>query len=212
MRSKKSRVDGEQEESTGDYSELSKGLHRFALDGEFIARLSFERERRLYLNPGQNEPASQDPVWVCGLARAGTTIITDLLYETGAFASLTYRHMPLPLAPRQWRRLCRLGVGGAEKEVERAHGDGMMVNIDSPEALEEVFWRVHEPKIYEDQVRLRSHSPQPDTLEALSDYLELIIRDANRSSNTPVRRRYLSKNNNHLMRFEDFFSTSPKRK
>ena len=199
-------------ESEESYSEISKALHRFALEGNLISRLSFERGRRGYLRNSVVNATQQEPIWVCGLARAGTTILTDLLYETGAFASLTYRHMPFPLAPHQWRKLSRFGIGGTENEVERAHGDGMMVSINSPEALEEVFWRLHEPEVYQNSESLKSHIPTIKTLNALSDYIELVMLDASSRNHPQQKLRFLSKNNNHLMRLESLLGHFPKAK
>ncbi len=79
-------------------------------------------------------------VFVSGLARSGTTLLMRMLHDTDEFASLTYRDMPLVMAPNLWRRLS----GAFQKSMarqERAHGDGLQVDYDSPEALEEVFWR-----------------------------------------------------------------------
>ena len=81
-------------------------------------------------------------IFVSGLARSGTTLLMRMLHDTSAFASLTYRDMPLVMAPNLWKK-----IGGAfQKSMarrERAHGDGLEVDYDSPEALEEVFWRTY---------------------------------------------------------------------
>ncbi len=190
------------------YSEISKGLHAFALEGELISRLSFEYERRRYLKKETlSTPEIHQPVWVCGLARAGTTILTDLLYETERFTSLTYRHMPFPLAPNLWRRFSRWGISGEQTKVERAHGDGLMVSIDSPEALEEVFWRTYEPHIYIDHAQLSSHQPCPKTFKAFREYIQLLLIEAR--ANGQHHTRYLSKNNNHLMRLPSLLKEIP---
>ncbi len=62
------------------------------------------------------------------------------LHETGVFRSLTYRDMPFVLMPRTWRKFS-LSFQTYGDEKERAHGDRITVNFDSPEAFEEVFWR-----------------------------------------------------------------------
>jgi len=83
----------------------------------------------------------QKHIFIAGLARAGTTALMRLFYETGEFCSLTYRDMPFPLAPLLWKKLMRFSA--REQGLrERPHGDGIFVGFDSPEALEEVFWRV----------------------------------------------------------------------
>ena len=53
----------------------------------------------------QEKTAPDQPfLIVTGLARAGTTSLLNHLSETGAFASLNYRHMPFLMAPGTWAR------------------------------------------------------------------------------------------------------------
>jgi len=47
----------------------------------------------------------------------------------------TYRHMPFVLCPLLWHRVSR-GLRQESKLSERAHGDGLLVGFDSPEAFE----------------------------------------------------------------------------
>jgi hypothetical protein len=188
------------------YSEISQALHHFALEDSLIAKLSFQLEKKRYLSIDQ--PMSHNPLWVCGLARAGTTILTDVLYETGHFTSLTYRDMPFPLAPNFWRMLSRFGIGGSREKIERAHGDGLMVNIDSPEALEEVFWRAHEPMIYQSSYLDGQTVLSPNSLKGLEKYIALILK-ANLRKQDEHASRYLSKNNNHLIRLPALLAHFP---
>lgn len=44
-------------------------------------------------------------IFICGLARAGTTILMRSIYETNEFASLTYEDMPLVIAPNIWAKI-----------------------------------------------------------------------------------------------------------
>ena len=44
-------------------------------------------------------------VFVSGLARSGTTILLNALYESDEFASLSYKDMPFVLAPNLWSKL-----------------------------------------------------------------------------------------------------------
>ena len=63
------------------------------------------------------------------------------LYKTNQFASLTYRDMPFILSPNIWNKIAGNHIK-SEPSKERIHQDNVKVNIDSPEALDEVFWRV----------------------------------------------------------------------
>src|SRR3546814_15140574 len=55
--------------------------------------------------------------------------------------------MPMVMAPLLWSR-----ISGAFRldghRQERAHGDGVLIDFDSPEALEEVLWRAFWPAKY----------------------------------------------------------------
>ena len=85
-----------------------------------------------------------NPVYVMGLARSGTTILLDLLNQTGAFSSWQYRDHPFVMAPMLWHTATKWMVSKATK-VERAHKDRIMVTPDSPEAFEELIWRAFFP-------------------------------------------------------------------
>jgi len=161
---------------------------------------TFDMERALHA--GRLDPAwLARPVFVCGLARGGTSLVTRLLDGTGQFASLRYRDMPAPLAPNLWTRLSagntRRVVGG-----ERGHGDGLSHDLDTPEAIEEVFWRAFEGDRYIRPDHLRVVRPADETIAA---YRTLIGLCALREG----RGRYLAKNNNHVLRLDALAKTFP---
>ena len=80
------------------------------------------------------------PIYITGLARGGTTILLEALAKVPGVATHRYSDFPLVLAPLLWDRL-RVHVPSAQlAPSERAHGDGIMVTPDSPEAMEEVVW------------------------------------------------------------------------
>jgi hypothetical protein len=88
------------------------------------------------------------PLFITALPRAGTTLLLELCVASGAFASQTYRHMPFVLTPLLWSRLSH-GFRRFDASRERAHGDGMLVSVDSPEAFEEAAWMAFWPKRYQ---------------------------------------------------------------
>ena len=128
-------------ESHGDtdqYSFADRLLHRVAFAHPVLQRVLGDVENDLY----RKEMAAvriARPVFVTGLPRAGTTLLLELLHDTGEFASFTYRQMPFVLNPLLWNRLSS-GSRRHSEAQERAHGDGMMISYDSPEAFEEVLW------------------------------------------------------------------------
>ena len=191
------------------HAPTTQSFYAFALDHPAILDFSFNRERKRVMKRGHHVMVDR-PVWVCGLARAGTTILTELLYDTGHFASLTYRDMPFPLAPSLWRALSRWSLQRDPELRERAHGDGLMIGVDSPEALEEVFWRTQSPGTYLDPHVLAAYTPSDLSIKRLREYISCVLESRERrreDRSSPLR--YLSKNNNHLIRLPALIEAFP---
>jgi hypothetical protein len=86
-----------------------------------------------------------NPVYVCGLARSGTTVVTEMLNAHQDLTSHRYSDFPNVYTP-YWRNwLLQRGRVGEAQAVERAHQDGLWVTQDSPEAVEEVLWNYFFP-------------------------------------------------------------------
>jgi hypothetical protein len=80
------------------------------------------------------------PIYVSGLARSGTTILTEMLTEHPTVTSHRYCDFPMTYTP-YWKNWLRQRSRVARPEpVERAHRDRIMVTEDSPEAVEEILW------------------------------------------------------------------------
>lgn len=182
-----------------DYSALDRNLHALALASPMRADMLHDIERGLYLG---SAPSHQDGhhLIVTGLARAGTTILLRALHQTGAFGSLTYADMPFVLAPNLWARLSPGRKAGETRE--RAHGDGIKVSTESPEALDEVWWRLLSGIDYIRPEGLLCHDASTEALVGYRDYIRLILRRTGRT-------RYLSKNNNMLLRLPSLASAWP---
>lgn len=182
------------------YGGSDRLLHRIALGSRAVMETSFDVERAMFGKAARHGINSR-PVFVCGLARAGTSLVTRLLDGSGVFASLRYRDMPFPLAPNLWARLS----GGDARRVpvaERAHGDGMIHDLDTPEAIEEVFWRCFEGDRY---VRPEGLIPVLARAETMVSYRQLMGLVGLRRG----RDRYLAKNNNHVLRLDSLVGAFP---
>ena len=179
------------------YNRISRWLHWLALEVGLIRRTSFEIEKTLYLDAARsNQRIIDRPVYVMGLARSGTTIVLEILEKTGAFHSPTYRDMPFILCPNMWDRLSsfsRIPAGLAH----RAHGDGIAIGFDSPESFEEVFWRTASTTLAGQVVNYPA--PNDEALVDFADYRALSVLSA-LNSDSVGQLRYLSKNNNNLLR------------
>ena len=178
-------------QNTGGYTAASKALHHIALGAPFIGDALFDIEKSVYASK-TTDITNENHVFVCGLARAGTTILMRRLHESGRFVSLTYRDMPFVLAPNLWRKM-RGGSAAKMKSQERAHGDGLMVDYDSPEALEEVFWKNASGDAYIQASSLVPMAAADEVIEDFRQYIALILHESGIS-------RYLSKNNNNMVR------------
>jgi hypothetical protein len=176
-----------------DYSFLDQLLHRVALQSPAVAEMSFDFDQKMVPNDPE-EIVGERHVFVSGLARAGTTVLMRNFYATGEFRSLTYRDMPFVLAPNLWRKMSQSSKKDVEK-AERAHGDRILVDVDSPESLDEVFWRIFAGGQYIHKDHLTPHAPDAETRRNFVRYVNAIL--AAQDERAP---RYLSKNNNNVLR------------
>lgn len=142
-------------------------------------------------------------VFIAGLARAGTTLLMRRFYDTGQFGALTYRDMPFVLAPGLWSKLSRRNRKNIAR-TERAHGDGLMVDVDSPESLDEVFWRVFSGGDYLQDDALVPHEPDDETLADFRTYIAAILQSRQGQPD-----RYLSKTNNSILRLSGICAAFP---
>jgi Sulfotransferase family len=171
-----------------DYSALDRLLHGMALGP--LAEMMHDIERGRFLKKAPADSGKH--VFVTGLARAGTTILMREIHGTGDFGSLTYADMPFVLAPNSWSGLSGRGQK-AGKRSERAHGDGIQVDFRSPEALDEVYWRVFDGKSYIRPDHLLPHRPDAEVMAGYRDLVRLILLKTGKT-------RYLCKNNNNILR------------
>lgn len=190
------------------YGALDRTLHRVAFGGEpgrlgLQMRLA-EMEDGLFARDIAETRASR-PVFVASLPRAGTTLLLNLLSAAPEFATHTYRDMPFVLAPLLWRRLSRTFRKEAI-EAERAHGDGLRIGFDSPEAFEEVLWLAFwHGKYSDDHIDLWTPSDRNDDFETFfRRHMRKVVvaRTADRTAAGTARMpdRYLSKNNANIAR------------
>ena len=159
-----------------NYSWLQQKLHQFALSSKLMREAMFDVESSAI----STNKTDDNHVFVSGLARSGTTILLNAIHESNEFASLSYQDMPFVLAPNLWSKL-----SSNKKDVdlvERAHGDGIKVSTESPEAFEEVFWMTFD-------------EGDKDTKEKFKNYVQLI-------NYKYQKKRYLSKNNQNIRRVE----------
>ena len=188
--------------SDNAYGATARVLHRLALASPVVAQASHDLESMM--NRGTRASGGKGHVFIAGLARAGTTVLMRSLYQSGRFRSLTYRDMPFVLMPKTWSGLTSLFRRHKAKE-ERAHGDRVLVDFDSPEAFEEVFWRSFCGDDYIFDTCLKPHRPDDDTIGQFRRFVGNVLA----SGDTAGRQHYLSKNNNNLLRLSAIAEAFP---
>jgi len=170
-----------------DYSPIEQFLHRISLSTRYMREICFDLDQ-LFFSGKKLDAINSSHVFVAGLPRSGTTILLEAIHASNEFASLTYSDMPFVMAPNIWGMLNRVSDGSEKRE--RAHGDGVLVSTESPEAFEEVFWQTF---------------TNEDAKEKFDAYISLILRKYGKS-------RYLSKNNQNVYRAKVLVKLLPKSK
>ena len=88
-------------------------------------------ESRIYAGELEEVPLRQ-PVYVTGLARAGTTILLEILAGRPGVATHRYRDFPPIYTPILWNRAFAHIYRSDTPPTERAHKDRILVTPDSP--------------------------------------------------------------------------------
>ncbi len=171
-----------------NYSKVQKILHQIALSSRLLREISFDLEKIVFFD--EKFKLSDNHVFISGLARSGTTILLNAVYETKQFASLTYQDMPFILSPNFWSKLSLKNFVFTKQE--RAHKDGIKIDINSAEAFEEVFWMTFDYK-------------KAETFFEFNAFIQLLCMKYNK-------KRYLSKNNQNIHKIDFLIKNYPNSK
>jgi hypothetical protein len=144
------------------------------------------------------------PIYISGVARAGSTILLETLAQHPDLASHRYRDYPPVFTPYWWNRFLERVPQRAAAPAERTHRDGIAITPESPEAFEEVIWMAFFPGLH-DPARsavLSSTTRHPEFEAFYRDHIRKLVR---------VRggRRYLSKDNYIVSRLEYLLELFP---
>lgn len=181
------------------YSAIDKSLHNLAFNS-FSTQITLSKFEDRIFKKKLEVIKIEKPVFVTALPRAGTTLILELLASTSEFVSNTYRDMPFFLTPIFWNKYSGL-FKQSDMLRERAHGDGMMVSVDSPEAFEEIIWKSFWKSRYrKDRIIPWGNVDYPEFESFFRNHIRKTI--FLKSSNPEIRVRYISKNNLNIARLE----------
>ncbi len=142
----------------------------------------------------ENQSISK-PIYVTGIARSGTTIVTELIAKSPQITSHQYGDFPGMFTP-YWRNwLNQRSSVSTPKSVERAHMDRITVSNKSPEAFEEVLWMTFDSALHNKKpiTRIDPGGAPMDFLPFYRAHLKKLLLVRNRS-------RYLAKGNYNLLR------------
>jgi len=167
-----------------NYSFIQRTLHDLLLSNSFLKKSLYEMEKMIFLKNKSSKLEKEKHIFITGLPRSGTTALLNFLYSTNKFTSLTYRNMPFIMAPNLSNLIQKKSN---ITKTERLHKDSIMFDLDSAEALDEVFF---------------STFNNNEINEELINYLNLVLLKKNN-------KRYLSKNNLNYKRIELIQSIVP---
>lgn len=160
----------------------------------FMRRLG-DLETRLYAKRLKTIPISK-PIFITGLARAGTTILLEKLSAGKGIATHRYRDFPFIMTPILWNKFLRL-FGAKQTASERPHQDKIKITRDSPDAFEEPIWQHYFPHLH-DATRQHVLDSETENETFAAFYRQhiqkiMLLRKGSR---------YLSKGNYNLTRIE----------
>ena len=111
--------------------------------------------------------------------------------------------MPFITCPNLWSK-----INFSKKNIlnhERAHKDGIKIDLQSPEAFEEVFWRSQFNLKYKDKIIYEDNHHTEKISKEFKSFIKLIILK-------DKKKYYLSKNNNNIVRINFLIEKLKKKK
>jgi hypothetical protein len=158
-----------------------------------------------YLGRQLETIAIAKPIFIAGLARAGSTVLLEFLDAFPETASHRYRDFPLIFTPYWWNRFIELSPGRQSAPSERAHKDRIKVSPESPEAMEEPLWSAFFPKVHSrrEETHVLDASSRDAHFDAFyQDHIRkvLLVRGGSR---------YLAKSNYSVTRLQYLHSVFP---
>ncbi len=146
------------------------------------------------------------PIFIAGLARAGTTIMLEMLSKHPELATHQYKHLIMPYIPYAIN-LAITKMKIQAKPSERVHQDGIIINQNSPEVVEEIFWQQFFNRAHNQSVSniIGKDVQKPKFESFYKSHIKKLLLSQNAS-------RYLTKNNYNITRLEYLLKLFPNSK
>ena len=126
---------------------------------DFLGML-VDRFRKFWLGLGRLESnilkeqlstvAVRMPIFVCGLARSGSTLLHEIVGSHSGVATQRVKDYPMVYTPYWWRQATARLPPAAPRE--RVHRDRVMTTPESPDAVEEMLWMAFFPRCHDPSV------------------------------------------------------------
>ena len=192
------------------YSPVEQFVHNLAFSSPAVLKAASWAEEKL---PSQSKAdEARQPIFVTSLARGGTTAVLNALHDAPDIATHIYRDMPFLTAPLLWNKL----AGGQKRGVsrrQRAHGDGLEIDLDSPEAFEEVIWKMFWPQKYQGSAipLWTAEETDQDADQFMRRHMSKIARarTVQAGGEGAPKTRYCSKNNANIARLPYLLNAFP---
>ena len=192
------------------YSIIDQFIHNLimmSLSLKFLAKIDtiFDRKYRV---------DNKNPIFILGIPRSGSTALLNALYSIPNFGTYTYRYLPFLTLPCITKFSFSFRKNKI-KTVERAHGDGHKIDLDSPEAFDEILWKLYYPEIYK---KSNIQSLKSDSINDKFKFFfrRQIIKISNIESERKgvkidnfQKTRYVSKNNANISRISALLAIFP---
>lgn len=177
-----------------NYSFFSKLFHKITLGNKYNLNLFFDLEKFFYLKKNWKYQDSEH-IFICGLARSGSTILLNYLAQNENYASLKYSDVPMVLSPNIFDYFKKKFKSPFKKKIDRYHKDGIQIDYDSPEAFEEVFWKFILNNSYIEDNFLNNNLISDNEINEFKKFITLILIKNKKYL-------YISKNNNNILRIK----------
>ena len=182
-----------------NYNFFEKKFQSLVLSNFFLNEILEDIENKLYLS--KNELDCDNNFFISGLARSGTTYLLECLYKQEIFGSLIYRDMPMISCVNLWNSITKKFKTKTLSKM-RLHGDGIKIDYDSPEALDEIKWKNILKNSYYKKNSLLQHEINKKDLTRYKCMIKAILIKSKKKF-------YLKKNNNNILRLNSLLNYFP---
>ncbi|MFN7291534.1 MAG: sulfotransferase [Pirellula sp.] len=145
------------------------------------------------------------PIYITGLARAGSTVLLELISNAPKIGTHRYCDFPFVATPWLWNKYRRIISSKPNQiPIERPHRDKIQITPNSPESMEEPLWQSWFPFVHDmnsvHEIPISTSNPRFARFYREHINKVLLIREADR---------YAAKNNYHLTRIEYLLQLFP---